>query len=82
MQWGYRAIEVPNTALARASIALISALGHLNQLAEAKSVLSKVQQRHPDFSIGTVKKGPLHHFKIEDQREHILDGLRKVGLSE
>lgn len=82
VQWGYRAIEVPNTALARASIALISALGHLNQLAEAKTVLAKVRQRHPDFSIGTVKKGPLHHFKIEDQREHILDGLRKVGLSE
>lgn len=80
VQWSRRAVQLPNTELGRASIALISALGHLGRTAEVRPIIAMVRRRHPEFSVSAVLKGPLHHFKIVDQRNHILEGLRKAGL--
>ena len=80
--WARRAQQQTNTEFGRASIALISALGHLDRLDEAKTVLAQVRQHSPRISIRSLIQGTVGHFKVAAQREHILAGLRKAGLPE
>lgn len=78
--WARRAFELPRTEIARSGFALVSALGHLNRLDEARAAIERIQRVRPEFSVTSIAAGPLAHFDTEDHRERILTGLRKANL--
>jgi adenylate cyclase len=58
---------------------LAMALGHLDQVAEARAALEECERLHPGFIEGRTGWQP---YTNREANEHLLDGLRKVGLSE
>jgi tetratricopeptide (TPR) repeat protein len=58
---------------------LAMALGHLDQVAEARAALDECERLHPGFVEGRTGWQP---YTNREANEHLLDGLRKVGLSE
>ena len=59
---------------------VISALGHLGRIDEAKPYVEKYVQRYEDFTIRS--HASKQHFKHAEDREHYLEGLRKAGMPE
>jgi adenylate cyclase len=73
-----RAIDLKSD-YAYAHFVRAAALGHLNRLDEANSALSECLRLRPDY----VENHPqLSMYTNPKDRQHILDGLRKVGLPE
>jgi len=58
---------------------LASALGYLGQIEEARTALTECQRLQPKYADYHEK---LHTYRNPDDREHILEGLRKAGWEE
>ena len=77
--WAVKALQKPNFQWSRYSV-LISALGHLNQLDEAKYYLQELRSQRPDISIDFVRE--THLFSDPGDMEYYLEGLRKDNMPE
>ncbi len=77
--WARKAIGQPNFQWSRHA-ALISALGHLGRLGEAREVLDEALRPRPDFSRSFVRD--THLIADEADFDHYIDGLEKVGVPE
>jgi adenylate cyclase len=58
---------------------LAISLGHLDRVAEARVALDECERLHPGFIEGRSDWQP---YTKREANEHLLDGLRKAGLSE
>jgi tetratricopeptide (TPR) repeat protein len=78
--WGRKARQQTGPWAWTARLGLVSALGHLGQLDDARTALEEMRGKRPDVSLSFVRT----HFPIENDadRESLLDGLRKAGLPE
>jgi adenylate cyclase len=62
---------------------LVSALGHLGQMAEAEHALNQLLQMRPDLTISWIRSRTSSFLPMSrDYMEDYLDGLRKAGLPE
>ncbi len=77
--WARKAIGQPNFQWSRHA-ALISALGHLGRLDEAREVLDEALRPRPDFSRSFVRD--THLIADEADFDHYIDGLAKAGVPE
>ena len=59
---------------------LISALGHLGLLDEARRMLDALIQREPGFCLEAFRAS--YPFKHESDRAHYVEGMRKAGAPE
>ena len=78
--WGRKARQQTGPWAWTARLGLVSALGHLGQLDEARTALEEMGGKRPGVSLSFVRT----HFPIENDadRESLLGGLRKAGLTE
>ena len=71
-----RIILVPNTDFSRAI--LVSALGHLGEVEEARRVWGELKAINPNYSFAAhVGRQP---FKRQEDVERIAEGLKKAGV--
>jgi adenylate cyclase len=78
VEWGRRGIRDNETGF-WAYVHVTSALGHLGRIEEAEKVISGLLQLVPDFSTTTIDA--TIRFAKPSDREHLLDGLVKAGLT-
>jgi adenylate cyclase len=74
-----RALRQP-TANFLTPATLASALGHLDQIDDARTALAQACQMRPDFSVGLLTR--LFRFRNDADRTLFVDGMRKAGLSD
>lgn len=80
-----RAVEVADRALAIrhgylfARIVKTAALAQLGRLDAAGQVLGEIRERNPDFSSAVFDYYP---FEIEAQRTHLVEGIRRAGVTD
>lgn len=76
VSWARRAINYPQPRWAHAY--LLSSLGHLRDMAEAKEILTVISRVRPEFSRAYIET----HFPLlsGEPRERFLSGLRQAGL--
>ena len=79
VDWARKALRQPNFQWSRYAV-LVSALGHLGRIDEAKRALADLRERRPDFSFKFVRDN--HLYTDADDFEHYLDGLRLAGVRE
>ncbi len=80
VRWASTAVRLPHAVFwARATH--VSALGHLGRTKEAQASLDELLQQVPHFSSALVKDG-LDYWKMPEQIDMFLDGLRKAGVPE
>ena len=88
------ALRYPEPRWSRYAV-LISALGHLDRLDEARCLLDEVLRHWPDFTLEFVREAHLfvghvtlayvaepQLFTDQDEFAHYLDGLRKAGVAQ
>lgn len=93
VEWGRRALERGPAQWTHYSV-LVSALGHLDRLGEASTVLAEIGGRWPNYTLAFVRDrhlftdqirlefvGEPQMFTDQDVFAHYLDGLRKSGVS-
>ncbi|MHC4587496.1 MAG: adenylate/guanylate cyclase domain-containing protein [Planctomycetota bacterium] len=80
VKWATEAIRVHNCQY-WANAHLVSALGHLNRIDEARAAVDELLKRKPAFSRGYARKY-LFYIKISAQIEYYIDGLRKAEVPE
>ena len=78
VEWARRALRLPNFQWSR-NVMLVSALGHLGRIDEARACLDQLLERIPDFSAQyALDSSPW----LDDKHfRHMIDGLRKAGLT-
>ena len=80
VRWTSKAVRLPRAVFwARATH--ISALGHMGRTKEAQASLDELLQQMPHFSSALVKEG-LDYWKMPEQIDMFVDGLRKAGVPE
>jgi TolB-like protein/cytochrome c-type biogenesis protein CcmH/NrfG len=79
LEWATRAARQSNVHF-HALGPLVSSLGHLGRIDEAKRALSELLQRRPDYSCTLVETS--FPYRRRKDLEHYLEGLRKAGLPE
>ena len=72
-----RILLVPRTDFTRA--VLVSALGHLGEVDEARRVWRELKEINPQYSFG--EHFARQPFKNEEDVQRIAEGLAKAGLS-
>ncbi len=77
VEWARKALRQPNFQWSRHAV-LISALGHLGRLDEAKRELETLMRLRPDISLGFVRD--VHLITDRTDFAHYLDGLETAGL--
>ena len=80
VKWANKAIRVPNCQY-WANAHLVSALGHLGRVDEARVAVKELLRRKPEFSCSFARTH-LFYIKSSAQIEHYLDGLRKAEVPE
>ncbi len=76
-EWARRALRLPNFQWSR-NVMLISSLGHLGQIDDARAALDELLARIPEFSAQyALDYSP---WLDDDHFRHLIDGLRKAGL--
>ena len=60
---------------------LVSALGHLNRIDEARAAVDELLKRKPEFSCSYARKH-LFYIKSSAQIEYYLEGLSKAEMPE
>ncbi len=80
VKWANKAIRVPNCHY-WANAHLVSALGHLGRIDEARAAVKELLRRKPEFSCSFARTH-LFYIKSSAQIEHYLDGLRKAEVPE
>ena len=77
--WARKALDAPGSGIMVHPF-LISALGHLGRLEEAKEAIREFRKIHYRANYAFF----LDSFPTTDQTslEHLMDGLRKAGLEE
>ena len=78
-EWAKKALRQPNFQWSRYA-ALISALGHLGRLDEARRALDEVLRQRPDFSSTFVRE--THLISDRDDFALYIEGLGKAGVPE
>jgi tetratricopeptide (TPR) repeat protein len=78
VEWANKAIRDPNCQY-WANAHLVSALGHLDRIDEARAAVEELLRQKPEFSCSFARKH-LFYIKSSAQIEHYLSGLRKAGL--
>jgi pentatricopeptide repeat protein len=78
--WGRKARQQRGPWAWPTRLGLISALGHLDQLDEARTAFEEMKGKRPDVSLSFMRR----YFPIENDpdTEVLIDGLRKAGLPE
>ena len=76
--WAKKALRQSGFQWSRYAV-LVSALGHLGRLEEAKRALQELRTRRFDFSIEFVQA--THLIADADDMSHYLDGLRKASVT-
>ena len=93
IDWGRQAMDLGPAQWTHYS-ALLSALGHLDRIDEARALLGEIGNRWPDYTLAFVRDrhlftdqirldfvGETQLFTDQDGFAHYLDGLRKSGVS-
>lgn len=93
VELGRHALAQPHFRWSRYAV-LISALGHLDRLDEARALVQELLEVRPDFSLDLVRSrhlftdqvtlefvGETHIFTDQDEFAHYLEGLRKAGVA-
>jgi len=78
LDWASSAVRVPNSHYC-ANAALVSALGHLNRLEEAKKAVDDLKLLKPEFSLSFARER-LFYLKDQQQVDRYIDGLQKAGI--
>ena len=77
--WARKSVRQPNLPWP-GHATLVSILGHLGELDEAKTAVAELVRRMPDVNLGFVReKLPITHL---DDLDHLVDGLRRAGVPE
>ena len=76
--WAKKALRQSGFQWSRYAV-LVSALGHLGRLQEAKRALQELRTRRSDFSIDFVQA--THLIADADDMSHYLEGLRKASVT-
>ena len=79
VKWAKKALTQPNFQWSRYAV-LISALGHLGRLDEARKAISDIGQQRAGFTVDFVNK--THLITDPTDMEYYLEGLRKAGVPE
>ncbi|MCG8546977.1 MAG: hypothetical protein MJE12_22505 [Alphaproteobacteria bacterium] len=79
VEWGRKSLRQPCFQWSRYAV-IVSALGHLGELEEARKVLDELLPLRPDFSISMVRV--THLYTENASFDHYLEGLVKVGVAE
>ncbi|MFQ6021787.1 MAG: hypothetical protein ACE5NW_03610 [Acidiferrobacterales bacterium] len=79
MRWARKALREPHFQWSRHAV-LVSALGHLGRLDEARHALDALLQLRPDFTLDFVRR--THLISDFSDMAYYLDGLQKAGLPE
>lgn len=74
--WARRALQLPDFQWSR-YVMLISALGHLGKIDEARPALEELLHRIPNFSVQYALD--FSPWPDDDHFRHLVDGLRKAG---
>ena len=78
VSWARKAVQIPNAQYwARAH--LVAALGHLDDLDQAKIAIDDLRQAKPEFSLDFARER-LFYLNRADQIETYIEGLRKAGI--
>lgn len=80
VEWALIATRVPNSHF-WANSALVSALGHLGRIDEARSAYKELDQMKPDFCCDYVRDR-LFYLSDEAQVDQYVEGLRRAGVRE
>jgi TolB-like protein len=79
MEWGTKSLRHPGTQW-RMHTYLLSALGHLERMDEARRTLNALEEFRPGITLSFVRD---HLITTNfDYIDHYIDGLRKAGLPE
>jgi tetratricopeptide (TPR) repeat protein len=76
--WARKSLREPGFQPSRYAV-LISSLGHLGRLPEARQVIEELGMVPFDLSLAFVRR--VHLFTENPTFEHYLDGLRKAGVT-
>ena len=79
LSWAKRSLREPNNQWSRYAL-LLSALGHLGRTDDVQPALEALLRLKPEINIHFV--GEWWPISDPASREHLLDGLRKAGLTE
>ncbi|MDH3770716.1 MAG: tetratricopeptide repeat protein, partial [Nitrospirota bacterium] len=77
LQWARESARHP-VAHFQSRAGLVSILGRLNRINEAKAALDEIIRRRPDYSCALIER--TSPFKHQKDLEYYLDGLRNAGL--
>jgi DNA-binding SARP family transcriptional activator len=77
IEWGKKCIS-DTPGFTNGYKPIICCLGHLGKAAEAANYIDRLLQLDPDFSIEQTAK--VYPFKLETDRDHYIEGLRKAGV--
>ncbi len=75
-----RTVSELNPAFPAAGMPYLAALGHLGQTSESAFVLRRLLTLDPDFTVQRMLATT--PFEREQDRDHIVDGLRRAGVRE